>query len=247
MRARPFGIPAGSARAALMLLGAWLVAHAFAGILVWANGAGGMLLPDVPAGPNAWRPARPLGDLPQDAQQLVATASPLLALALLAWGFASWRDPAARGRLLVAFALVDTLLVLVAYQAATVHAARPTMMLYALSHAQSATLALLGVTLAWTTRGGRRLALAGVAAFVLAFASVYLLEAGLAPSSFFAHPARLTAYGLTRSLLWAVAPGLIGAGILLASRATPPPRGASPASEAAARAEGSASSPPSTR
>lgn len=236
---RAFAVPAWAERAALAAIGAWLLAYAATSILGAVNTAGAFMLPNEPIGPNSWRPAQPLGVLPFRLQHPIVVLEPVLALAFLVHAFATWGDPAKRRRLLVTIALVDALIVILAYQAVTIGAERSNAMLYFQHQLSVAPLVGIGVALAWRSRPGRIVALAGAALLFAAYANMYWMDHGIEPGSWWT-PERFGILVIFLAFARALAPALIGLGILLAARRSSSRAPVRPAPAAALRA-------PSTR
>lgn len=219
---RLFAVPSWTERAALVAIGVWLLAYSLASVLISVNVAGSFLLPNEPTGPNSWRPAQPLENVPYRLQAGLMIAGPLLLFAFIALGIASWGNDAKWRRFLVMFALADALIVLLAYQALAAGHARTNVEAIALHQAMTAPFIGISVALAWPSRAGRRLALGGAALLALAYATTYPLNEGFGPDSFWANEARFAALVIGVSSARAIVPALWGAGVLLAARESSP-------------------------
>ncbi|HET6403986.1 MAG TPA: hypothetical protein VFH78_05015 [Candidatus Thermoplasmatota archaeon] len=212
-------LPRWTEPAALAFVGLWAIGWGVSAILGAINTAGALLLPGVPVGQNAWRPAQPLGDLPFDLQLPLVALQPLLLFAVVALGISTWADAAKRRRFLVILACIDVVLLVTAFDALMRGRAVPDSYHYLIHQVQVAPFVGIGLALAWPSRRGRPLALAGALLLFAAYANIYWVSRGVGPDSWFATEARMAGVTIALATARALAPLLIGAGIVAAAHA----------------------------
>lgn len=224
--ARLFAIPRWTERVTLAGIGAWLLGYALVRALDAVNTAGAQLLAPIPTGPSSWRPAQPLGDLPFRIEAPLAMLTPLMLMALVALGLAWWPRRADRIRFLALLACLDALLVLAVARSFWSPPAAD-WMIFARHQLGLLPFFVGGLALAWSHRPARRLAFASLALQCVVYASVYWMHAGFPAGHWMLTPGALEAWIIGRDALRAAAPGLFGAALLAAARASTLGRGGS--------------------